>query len=174
MQVARNTFSPRATGTRVLAGNFSNCVARLLEQSLTKDQSEYLNAIYLGNGVYGVKERRATCSASVCATTVAEGAMLAALQGTVGLTPRRNPPGSCPPQPVLALMPKRAGLSATAFERGGFRFRARRRGRRRNRESYALDRYEDSSIRCCVLAVSLAPKWWCTLRSMRSRNASLN
>jgi penicillin-binding protein 1A len=59
MQVARNTFlADRATGARSIGRKLLELrVARLLENSLSKDEilELYLNAIYLGNGVYGVE-----------------------------------------------------------------------------------------------------------------------
>jgi len=149
MQVARNTFlATRATGSRSLGRKFLELrVARLIEQSLTKDQilELYLNVIYLGNGVYGVEgASRDLFGKRVRDLNVAEGAMLAALpKGPSIYTPRRNPGRAIARRNlVLALMQEEGYLSAAAFER------ARRVALPRTRvawrppeppESYALD-----------------------------------
>lgn len=96
MQVARNTFMAehraleRSLGRKLIELR----VARLLEQQLTKDEilERYLNAIYLGNGVYGVEAAsRDLFGKRTSELTVAEGAMLAALpKGPSLYTPRRN------------------------------------------------------------------------------------
>ena len=83
MQLARNVFlvdraSERTFGRKFLEWRF----ARLLEDALTKDQilERYLNAIYLGNGVYGVEgASRDLFGKSVSDVTLAEAAMLAGL-----------------------------------------------------------------------------------------------
>ena len=74
MQAAQNSFVVRKYPNRSLRQKFIELrVARLMERSLTKDQilQLYMNAIYMGNGVYGVEaasrdlrvavERRANC-----------------------------------------------------------------------------------------------------------------
>jgi penicillin-binding protein 1A len=96
MQVARNTFVSRLASERSLRRKLMELrVARLLEQSLTKEQilELYLNVIYLGNGVYGVEAAsRDLFGRSVEHITLAEGAMLAALpKGPSAYTPRRDP-----------------------------------------------------------------------------------
>ena len=83
MQLARNVFlvdraSERTFGRKFLEWRF----AGLLEHALTKDQilERYLNAIYLGNGVYGVEgASRDLFGKSVSDVSLAEAAMLAGL-----------------------------------------------------------------------------------------------
>ncbi|MEP6763602.1 MAG: PBP1A family penicillin-binding protein [Gemmatimonadaceae bacterium] len=83
MQLARNVFlvdraSERTFGRKFLEWRF----AGLLESALTKDQilERYLNAIYLGNGVYGVEgASRDLFGKSVSDVSLAEAAMLAGL-----------------------------------------------------------------------------------------------
>ncbi|MDQ6611400.1 MAG: PBP1A family penicillin-binding protein [Gemmatimonadota bacterium] len=83
MQLARNVFlvdraSERTFGRKFLEWRF----AGLLENALTKDQilERYLNAIYLGNGVYGVEGASLDLfGKSVSDVTLAEAAMLAGL-----------------------------------------------------------------------------------------------
>lgn len=149
MQVARNTFiADRATGSRSLGRKFLELrVARLIEGALSKDKilELYLNAIYLGNGVYGVEgASRDLFGKRVRDVTVAEGALLAALpKGPSIYTPRRNPGRAMARRNlVLALMQEQGYLSAAAFER------ARRSALPKSRaawrapeppESYALD-----------------------------------
>ncbi len=97
MQLARNSFlAHRVRGDRSLARKILELrLARLLELNLTKDQilERYLNAIYLGNGVYGVDgASRDLFGKRVSQLTVAEGAMLAALpKGPSAYTPKSNP-----------------------------------------------------------------------------------
>ncbi len=58
MQAARNTFVVGRFKARSLPQKLVELrVARLMERTLTKDQilEIYLNAIYLGNGVYGIE-----------------------------------------------------------------------------------------------------------------------
>jgi penicillin-binding protein 1A len=149
MQVARNTFlTSRMTGSRSLGRKFLELrVARLLERALTKDRilELYLNAIYLGNGVYGVEgAARDLFGKRVRDLSVAEGAMLAALpKGPSIYTPRKNPGRAVARRNlVLGLMQEEGYLTAAAFER------ARRAVLPRTRlawrapeppESYALD-----------------------------------
>jgi penicillin-binding protein 1A len=96
MQVARNTFissryrSERTMGRKLLELR----LARLLERHLTKDEilELYLNAIYLGNGAFGVEAAsRDLFGKRVRNLTLAEGALLAALpKGPSAYTPRRD------------------------------------------------------------------------------------
>ncbi|HEX4931788.1 MAG TPA: PBP1A family penicillin-binding protein [Gemmatimonadaceae bacterium] len=96
MQVARNTFmAEREALQRSLGRKLIELrLARLLEEHLTKEQilERYLNAIYLGNGVYGVEgASRDLFGKHVSEVTIAEGAMLAALpKGPSAYTPRRD------------------------------------------------------------------------------------
>ena len=96
MQVARNTFAYRRYKARSLAQKLIELrISRLLEKSLTKDQilELYFNAIYMGNGVYGVEAAsRDLFGKSVNRVNITEAAMLAALpKGPSVYTPRRNP-----------------------------------------------------------------------------------
>jgi 1A family penicillin-binding protein len=96
MQAARNAFIPeRAALSRSLGRKLIEMrIARRLEAHLTKDQilELYLNAIYLGNGVYGVEAAsRDLFGKPVRDVTVGEGAMLAALpKGPSAYTPKRH------------------------------------------------------------------------------------
>ena len=124
MQVARNTFiADRATGSRSLGRKFLELrLARLMENALTKDEilELYVNAIYLGNGVYGVEgASRDLFGKRVKDLTVSEGALLAALpKGPSIYTPRRNPGRAMARRNlVLGLMKEEGYLSASAFER---------------------------------------------------------
>jgi 1A family penicillin-binding protein len=96
MQLARNVFlvdraSERTFGRKFLEWRY----AGLLENALTKDQilERYLNAIYLGNGVYGVEgASRDLFGKSVSNVTLAEAAMLAGLpKAPTSYSPRRDP-----------------------------------------------------------------------------------
>ncbi len=96
MQAARNSFVVNQYKNRSLAKKLIELrVTRLMEKSLNKDQilQLYLNAIYMGNGVYGVEAAsRDLFGKSVSNLTVTEGAMLAALpKAPSAYTPRRNP-----------------------------------------------------------------------------------
>lgn len=95
MQLARNVFlahraSERSFGRKFLEWRY----AGLIERALTKDQilERYLNAIYLGNGVYGVEgASRDLFGKSVSNLTVAEAAMLAGLpKAPTSYSPRRD------------------------------------------------------------------------------------
>ncbi|HJU72447.1 MAG TPA: PBP1A family penicillin-binding protein, partial [Gemmatimonadaceae bacterium] len=96
MQVARNTFiTARYRGERSVGRKLLELrLARLLERNLTKDQilELYLNAIYLGNGAFGVEAAsRDLFGKRVRNLTLAEGALLAALpKGPSAYTPRRD------------------------------------------------------------------------------------
>jgi len=96
MQAARNSFVVRKYKNRSLAQKLIELrVARLMEKSLSKDQilQLYMNAIYMGNGVYGVEAAsRDLFGKSVSGITLPEAAMLAALPKAPSYyTPRRNP-----------------------------------------------------------------------------------
>lgn len=96
MQAARNSFVVHKYKNRSLPQKLVELrVARLMEKSLTKDQilQLYLNAIYMGNGVYGVEAAsRDLFGKSVNRLTLPEAAMLAALpKAPSSYTPRRNP-----------------------------------------------------------------------------------
>ena len=97
MQVARNTFlaerfhySDRSLRKKLLELRVSG----LLERHLSKDEifELYLNAVYLGNGTYGVEAAsRDLFGRSVEHVTPDEGALLAALpKGPSSYTPRRS------------------------------------------------------------------------------------
>ena len=96
MQAARNSFVVRKYKNRSLRQKLIELrVARLMEKSLSKDQilQLYMNAIYMGNGVYGVEAAsRDLFGKSVSRITLPEAAMLAALPKAPSFyTPRRNP-----------------------------------------------------------------------------------
>jgi membrane peptidoglycan carboxypeptidase len=83
MQLARNVFlgnraAERSIGRKLLEWRY----ATLLEEALTKEEilERYLNAIYLGNGVYGVEAAsRDLFNKSVADLTLADAALLAGL-----------------------------------------------------------------------------------------------
>jgi penicillin-binding protein 1A len=124
MQVARNTFIARRSITeRSLGRKFLELrYARLLEGALTKDQifELYLNAIYLGNGVYGVEAAsRDLFGKGVRDVSVAEGAMLAALpKGPSAYTPRRDRTRALARRNlVLGLMRREGFLTEKSYQR---------------------------------------------------------
>ncbi len=95
MQVARNTFlANRYPGRSLRRKLLELRYAGILEHDLSKHQilDLYLNAIYLGNGVYGVEAAsRDLFGKHVWQLSLAEGAMLAALpKGPSAYTPRRD------------------------------------------------------------------------------------
>ena len=148
MQVARNTYlagragQGRSMGRKLLEMR----LARRLERALTKDQilELYLNAIYLGNGVYGVEgASRDLFGKHVRDLTVAEGALLAALpKGPSVYTPRRNPDRALARRNlVLSLMEREGYLGATAAgrARGSLLPAPRPPGGPRSRRNRALD-----------------------------------
>ena len=96
MQAARNSFVVNQYRSRSLPKKLIELrVAKLMEKSLNKDQilQLYLNAIYMGNGVYGIEAAsRDLFGKTVKNLTIPEGAMLAALpRAPSAYTPRRNP-----------------------------------------------------------------------------------
>ena len=96
MQVARNSFLVKMRGGRTLRRKLIELrLTRLIEGELTKDQilELYLNLIYLGNGMNGVEAAsRDLFGKSVSKTSIAEGAVLAALpKGPSSYTPRDHP-----------------------------------------------------------------------------------
>ncbi len=148
MQAARNSFVVRRYKNRSLAQKLVEMrVAKLMEQSLTKDEilELYLNAIYLGNGVYGVEAAsRDLFGKSVGRVTLVEGAMLAALpKAPSAYTPRRNPRKALARRNlVLSLMVQEGYVSRERFKSlAATRLRiARNEWRPDTRaDSYALD-----------------------------------
>lgn len=133
MQAARNSFVVNQYKNRSLPKKLIELrVARLMEKSLNKDQilQLYLNAIYMGNGVYGVEAAsRDLFGKSVSRLTVTEAAMLAALpRAPSAYTPRRNPRRALVRRNlVLSLMVEQgyisrdrlAGLAATPLRIAG-------------------------------------------------------
>ena len=96
MQAARNTFVANRFPRRSLRQKLIELrLARLMEKSLTKQQilELYMNAIYMGNGVYGVEAAsRDLFDKSVRRVTLPEAALLAALpKAPTTYTPRRHP-----------------------------------------------------------------------------------
>lgn len=95
MQVARNTFlANRYPGRSLKRKLLELRYTKILERDLTKDQilNLYLNAIYLGNGMYGVEAAsRDLFNKHVWQLSLAEGAVLAALpKGPSAYTPRHD------------------------------------------------------------------------------------
>jgi len=95
MQAAQNSFVVKKYPNRSLRQKLIELrVARLMEKSLTKDQilQLYVNAIYMGNGVYGVEAAsRDLFGKNIDKITLPEAAMLAALPKAPSYyTPRRN------------------------------------------------------------------------------------
>lgn len=95
MQLARNVFLGNRAAERSWARKFLETrYAGLLENALDKDEilERYLNAIYLGNGVYGVEAAsRDLFGKSVASVTLAEAAMLAGLpKAPSSYSPRNN------------------------------------------------------------------------------------
>jgi 1A family penicillin-binding protein len=121
MQAARNSFVVHRYRNRSLPKKLIEMrVARLMEKSLSKDQilQLYLNAIYMGNGVYGIEAAsRDLFGKSVSKVTLPEAAMLAALpKAPSAYTPRRNPARALGRRNlVLALMVKEGYVSRDRF-----------------------------------------------------------
>ncbi len=95
MQLARNVFLSHRAAERSFTRKLLEIrYARLLEGALSKDQilERYLNAIYLGNGVYGVEgASRDLFGKGVNDVSLAEAAMLAGLpKAPSGYSPRRD------------------------------------------------------------------------------------
>jgi penicillin-binding protein 1A len=148
MQAAQNSFEVRRYPNRSLRQKLVELrVARLMERSLTKDQilQLYLNAIYMGNGVYGVEAAsRDLFGKNVGTLTLPEAAMLAALPKAPSYyTPRRNPKRALARRNlVLSLMvqngyvsaPRLPGLVATPLRIAKTEWRPDTR-----QDSYALD-----------------------------------
>jgi penicillin-binding protein 1A len=123
MQVARNTFiASHYSSARSLRRKLMELrLARLMERTLTKDQilELYLNAIYLGNGTFGVEAAsRDLFGKSVSRISVSEGAMLAALpKGPSAYTPRHDSRRAIGRRNlVLSLMEREGYLDARAAE----------------------------------------------------------
>jgi len=121
MQAARNSFVVSQYKNRSLPKKLIEMrVARLMEKSLSKDQilQLYLNAIYLGNGVYGIEAAsRDLFGKSAGKLTITEGAMLAALpKAPSAYTPRRNPARAVARRNlVLALMVQEGYISKDRY-----------------------------------------------------------
>ena len=119
MQLARNVFlvdraSERTFGRKFLEWRF----AGLLENALTKDQilERYLNAIYLGNGVYGVEgASRDLFGKSVSDVTLAEAAMLAGLpKAPSAFSPRHDQVRARARRDVVLAVLEREGVAKRA------------------------------------------------------------
>src|SRR6266550_2242248 len=121
MQAARNSFVVNQYKSRSLAKKLIELrVTKLMENALTKDQilQLYLNAIYMGNGVYGVEAAsRDLFGKSVSQLSVTEAAMLAALpKAPSAYTPRRNPQRALARRNlVLSLMVREGYISQDRF-----------------------------------------------------------
>lgn len=95
MQLARNVFLGNRAAERSFGRKFLEWrYATLLERALTKNDilERYLNAIYLGNGVYGVEAAsRDLFGKGIADVTLAEAAMLAGLpKAPSGYSPRNS------------------------------------------------------------------------------------
>ncbi|GAC1409022.1 MAG: PBP1A family penicillin-binding protein [Gemmatimonadaceae bacterium] len=118
MQVARNTFAVRKYPARSLRQKLIELrLSRLIEGSLSKPQilELYFNAIYMGNGVYGVEAAsRDLFGRSTKQLTLPQAAMLAALPKAPSVyTPRRHPDRALARRNlVLSLMVKEGYVSA--------------------------------------------------------------
>ncbi len=118
MQVARNTFAVRKYPARSLRQKLIELrLSRLIEGSLTKPQilELYFNAIYMGNGVYGVEAAsKDLFGRSTKQLTLPQAAMLAALPKAPSVyTPRRHPDRALARRNlVLSLMVKEGYVSA--------------------------------------------------------------
>jgi 1A family penicillin-binding protein len=123
MQVARTSFVARQFGERSLPRKMIELrVSRLIEGSLSKEQilELYLDAIYLGNGVYGVEAAsRDLFGKSVREVSLSQGAMLAALPKAPSVyTPRRDADRARRRRDlVLGLMQREGYLSSEAVQR---------------------------------------------------------
>lgn len=96
MQVAHNSFlADRYHGRSLRRKLVELRISRLLERELTKDQilEDYLNVIYLGNGVNGIEAASLDLfGKTINHVSVGEGAVLAALpKAPSAYTPRRYP-----------------------------------------------------------------------------------
>jgi penicillin-binding protein 1A len=123
MQLARTSFivggrRGHPFGRKLLELRY----ARLLERNLSKDEilALYLNAIYLGDGVYGVQgASRDLFGKDVGSITLAEGALLAALPKAPTLYNPRNDPDRARSRRnlVLALMLEHGAIDSVAYRR---------------------------------------------------------
>ena len=122
MQVARNTFAVRRFPARSLRQKLIELrLSRLIESSLTKQQilELYFNAIYMGNGVYGVEAAsRDLFGRSVNQLNLPQAAMLAALPKAPSMyTPRRHADRALTRRNlVLSLMVKEGYVSANRLK----------------------------------------------------------
>lgn len=119
MQLARNVFlshraNERSVARKVLEWRY----AGLIEQALEKPEilERYLNAIYLGNGVYGVEgASQDLFGKSVRDVTLAEAAMLAGLpKAPSSYSPRRNPARANERRRVVLTVLEREGVATPA------------------------------------------------------------
>lgn len=116
MQLARNVFlshraNERSISRKVLEWRY----AGLIENALEKPEilERYLNAIYLGNGVYGVEgASQDLFGKSVRDVTLAEAAMLAGLpKAPSSYSPRRNPERASNRRAVVLTVLEREGVA---------------------------------------------------------------
>ncbi len=119
MQLARNVFLSHRAAERSFTRKLLEIrYATLLESALTKDEilERYLNAIYLGNGVYGVEgASRDLFGKSVKSVTLAEGALLAGLpKAPSGYSPRRDPARATARRDVVLSVLERENVATPA------------------------------------------------------------
>ena len=123
MQLARNSFLGQRYHGRSLRRKLIELrLTRLFERELTKEQilEHYLNAIYLGNGVYGVEAAsRDLFGKSVNQVSLSEAAMLAALpKAPTSYTPRDHPQRAVTRRNlVLRLMREQGFIDKANFDR---------------------------------------------------------
>lgn len=119
MQLARNVFlshraNERSISRKVLEWRY----AGLIENALSKPEilERYLNAIYLGNGVFGVEgASQDLFGKSVRDVTLAEAALLAGLpKAPSSYSPRRNPQRARDRQEVVFMVLEREGVATAA------------------------------------------------------------
>jgi hypothetical protein len=194
MQLARNVFlSHRANERSIPRKLLEWRYATLIEDALDKPTilERYLNAIYLGNGVYGVEgASRDLFGKSVKDITLAEAALLAGLpKAPSSNTPRNDPQrarnrrtwcsmcSSANRWHRLPLLPRPAPLMSATFPTNGARSDAPIRGPskpcapRSTRCDPSAQSRQDSTMGsfACAAPSTSAPSWLPSARSRRER-----
>ena len=123
MQLTRNSFLLQRYHGRSLRRKLLELrLTRIMERELTKEQilEHYLNAIYLGNGVYGVEAAsRDLFGKSINQVSLSEAALLAALpKAPTSYEPREHPQRAVTRRNlVLKLMHDQGFIDETNFKR---------------------------------------------------------
>lgn len=119
MQLARNVFlshraNERSVARKVLEWRYAGLIENALDKSEILER--YLNAIYLGNGVYGVEgASQDLFGKSVRDVSLAEAAMLAGLpKAPSSYSPRRNPARANDRRAVVLSVLEREGVATPA------------------------------------------------------------